>query len=108
MDDGQVVLDADDEGFLLGRSAFETLRSYGGGLFALDTHLERLSASCLSLGIGMPNEKVVARELLLAASKWLSEIPEGHLEKVPAGSSNILSKWTRACRLLFTMLNPPF
>jgi len=69
MDDGQVVLDADDEGFLLGRSAFETLRSYGGGLFALDTHLERLSASCLSLGIGMPNETVVAKELLLAASK---------------------------------------
>ena len=58
---------------------------------------------CLGDNLG---EGVEHFELLLAASKWVSQIPEGHLEKVPAGSPNILSKWTGAFRLLFIMLNP--
>jgi branched-subunit amino acid aminotransferase/4-amino-4-deoxychorismate lyase len=47
----QPVLHADDEGFLRGRAAFETLRVYGGRPFRLREHLERLGASTRSLGV---------------------------------------------------------
>jgi 4-amino-4-deoxychorismate lyase len=39
------VLHADDEAFLRGRGAFETIRVYGGRPFRLDDHLERLAGS---------------------------------------------------------------
>jgi 4-amino-4-deoxychorismate lyase len=39
------VLHADDEAFLRGRGAFETIRVYAGRPFRLDDHLERLAAS---------------------------------------------------------------
>ena len=39
------VVHADDEGFLRGRAAFETVRVYGGRPFRLDRHLERLQES---------------------------------------------------------------
>jgi len=40
---------ADDEAFLRGRGAFETLRVYGGRPFLLGAHLERLEASAARL-----------------------------------------------------------
>jgi len=40
---------ADDEAFLRGRGAFETLRVYGGRAFLLDAHLDRLEASAARL-----------------------------------------------------------
>ncbi|HEU4450700.1 MAG TPA: aminotransferase class IV [Gaiellaceae bacterium] len=45
------VLHADDEAFLRGRAAFETVRIYGGRPFRLDDHLERLAASARRLGL---------------------------------------------------------
>ena len=60
---GAVPIDADDEGLLLGRSAFETLRTYDGVLFGLDAHLERLVASCHALGIPAPDESRLVDEL---------------------------------------------
>ena len=45
VDPGEPVLHADDEAFLRGRAAFETIRVYGGRPFRLDDHLERLRAS---------------------------------------------------------------
>jgi branched-subunit amino acid aminotransferase/4-amino-4-deoxychorismate lyase len=49
------VLYADDEGFLRGRAAFETLRVYGGAPFRLDAHLERLAASAALVGLPTPD-----------------------------------------------------
>ncbi|HHH11301.1 MAG TPA: branched-chain-amino acid aminotransferase, partial [Sorangium sp.] len=43
-----------DRGFLYGDSVFETVRSYGGKLFALDEHLQRLARSADSMGIALP------------------------------------------------------
>jgi len=40
---------ADDEAFLRGRGAFETVRVYGGRPFLLDAHLDRLEASAARL-----------------------------------------------------------
>jgi 4-amino-4-deoxychorismate lyase len=45
VDPQEPVLHADDEAFLRGRGAFETIRVYGGRPFRLDDHLERLAAS---------------------------------------------------------------
>ena len=46
---------ADDEAFLRGRAAFETLRVYGGVPFRLESHLVRLAASCERIGIEPPD-----------------------------------------------------
>ena len=39
------LIAADDEGFALGRGAFDTLRIYGGRPFRLAEHLDRLAGS---------------------------------------------------------------
>lgn len=43
-----------DRGFLYGDSVFETLRTYGKRLFALDEHVERLSNSARQVFIPLP------------------------------------------------------
>jgi 4-amino-4-deoxychorismate lyase len=45
VDPNEPILHADDEAFLRGRGAFETIRVYGGRPFRLEDHLERLAAS---------------------------------------------------------------
>ncbi len=51
VDPDEPVLHGDDEGFLRGRAAFETVRVYGGVPFRLDEHLARLAASGDRLGL---------------------------------------------------------
>jgi len=45
------VVYADDEGFIRGRGAFETLRVYGGRPFRLEEHIARLQVSATRLGL---------------------------------------------------------
>ncbi len=58
--DGEVVpperafISVYDRGFLYGDSVFETIRTYGGELFALEEHLSRLHDSAAKMGIDMP------------------------------------------------------
>ncbi|HEX78928.1 MAG TPA: branched-chain amino acid aminotransferase, partial [Dehalococcoidia bacterium] len=40
-----------DYGFLYGYGVFETMRAYGGIVFRLDRHLDRLASSVVALGI---------------------------------------------------------
>ena len=51
VDPKEPVLHADDEAFLRGRAAFETIRVYDGRPFRLDDHLERLAGSAERLGL---------------------------------------------------------
>ena len=51
VDPSEPVLHADDEAFLRGRAAFETIRVYDGRPFRLDDHLERLAGSAERLGL---------------------------------------------------------
>ena len=51
VDPDEPVVYADDEGFLRGRGAFETLRVYGGRPFRLEDHIARLQASGGRLGL---------------------------------------------------------
>lgn len=50
VDPNEPVVYADDEAFMRGRGAFETMRVYGGRPFRLPDHLERLERSCRRLG----------------------------------------------------------
>ena len=61
---GQVTLDATDPGLNLGLGVFETLRTYGGELFSLDEHMERLGASAMGMGLGEIDLDAVAEELM--------------------------------------------
>ena len=56
-----------DRGFLYGDSVFETLRTYGGRIFALDTHLERLAESARRVLIALPVTLETLAEELTAA-----------------------------------------
>jgi branched-chain amino acid aminotransferase len=58
--DGEVYAPAEakisvyDRAFLYGDSVFETIRTYGGRLFALDEHIDRLAESAAKIGLGLP------------------------------------------------------
>lgn len=62
VDPNEPVVYADDEAFMRGRGAFETLRVYEGRPFRLAEHLERLEASCARLGFE-PSPRTVVEEL---------------------------------------------
>jgi len=55
--DGEVVpaeeatVNVRDRGFMYGDAAFETMRAYGGDVFAWDAHAERLRATCETLAL---------------------------------------------------------
>jgi len=55
VDPDEPVLPADDEGFLRGQAAFETLRVYDGRAFRLAQHLERLDRSAAALRLPRPD-----------------------------------------------------
>ena len=60
------VVYVDDEAFMRGRGAFETLRIYHGKPFRLGEHLDRLEASCVRLGF-RPIARAAVEELAALA-----------------------------------------
>jgi 4-amino-4-deoxychorismate lyase len=72
VDPGEPVLHADDEAFLRGRAAFETIRVNERRPFRLDDHLERLAASAERLGLP-PVDLVAFRGLVREAIGASSE-----------------------------------
>lgn len=68
VDPDEPAVHADDEGFLRGRGAFETMRVYGGRPFRVGRHLERLAESASRLGLALPGGiEALAAEALAAA-----------------------------------------
>jgi branched-chain amino acid aminotransferase len=59
----EASVSVDDRGFRYGDAAFETLRAYGGTVFAWDAHVERLERTCelLSLEHGLAAADLQAR-----------------------------------------------
>lgn len=47
----EASVSVEDRGFMYGDAAFETLRAYGGSVFAWDAHRERMEHTCASLGM---------------------------------------------------------
>jgi 4-amino-4-deoxychorismate lyase len=56
VDPDEPALHADDEAFLRGRAAFETIRVYDGRPFRLGEHLDRLAGSAARLGLAEVNQ----------------------------------------------------
>jgi 4-amino-4-deoxychorismate lyase len=77
VDPDEPAVHVDDEGFLRGRGAFETLRVYGGRPFRLGRHLERLAASARRLGIPEPDAAELER--LAEAALAEADAPEAVL-----------------------------
>ena len=72
VDPHEPVLHADDEAFLRGRGAFETIRVYNGRPFRLDDHLARLAASAERLDlpqVGTDTFRELAGEAIGAAGQ---------------------------------------
>jgi branched-chain amino acid aminotransferase len=67
-DEGRVPIY--DRGFLYGDSVFETMRTYGGQLHALQLHLDRLrlSASRIAMELGFSEERI-RRDLIALLAK---------------------------------------
>ena len=69
VDPATPVLRADDEGFVRGRAAFETLRVYGGRPFRLAEHLARLERSAAAIGLPAPDRGEVESLARLAVAE---------------------------------------
>lgn len=56
----EAVVNVRDRGFLYGDGAFETMRVYGGSVFAWDAHLDRLDRTCeiLSMDHGIERDQL--------------------------------------------------
>lgn len=67
-----------DRGYLLGDSIFETMRTYGGAVFRLDAHLDRLERASRVTGIELPY-----------ARAELSAIVRDVVGRVDAGDVNV-------------------
>jgi branched-chain amino acid aminotransferase len=63
VDRANATVPVDDRGFQYGDGAFETMRAYGGTLFALDEHFDRLDRSCDALGLehGLSRQDLATR-----------------------------------------------
>lgn len=70
--DGRIDLDVDDPGLALGMCVFETMRTYGGRVFRLEQHLERLEASAAALGAPCPSTSIAAE-----VGRSLAGLPQG-------------------------------
>jgi branched-subunit amino acid aminotransferase/4-amino-4-deoxychorismate lyase len=72
VDPDEPVVFADDEGFLRGRGAFETMRVYDGRPFRLGDHVARLRSSAMRLGLppldAVEIEAVAAQALAAAGA----------------------------------------
>ncbi len=52
-----------DRGFLYGDSVYEVVRTYGGRVFALGKHLDRMQRSAQRIGLRLPGREQIEREL---------------------------------------------
>ena len=77
VDPAEPVLHADDEAFLRGRAAFETIRVYGGRPFRLDDHLERLRGSARRLSL--PEDEAAQLRPLVAEALAAAGEPDAVL-----------------------------
>jgi len=53
-----------DRGFLYGDSVYDVVRTYGGRVFALGRHLDRMERTATRIGIALPSRATLEAELL--------------------------------------------
>ena len=75
----------DDRGFLYGAACFETLRAFGGAIFRLDRHLDRLEAGLRAMGVEAPPRAEL--QAAIAATLEANALPEARVRlTVSAGT----------------------
>ncbi|HXX48416.1 MAG TPA: aminotransferase class IV, partial [Myxococcota bacterium] len=67
-----------DHGLLYGDGVFEGIRLYGGRVFRLDAHLERLRHSARAIGLELPGGTAAVREIVIATARAYGR-PEGYV-----------------------------
>ena len=76
----------DDRGFLHGAACFETLRAFGGSVFRLGRHLDRLEAGLRAMGVEPPPRGVL--QAAIAETLKANGLPEARVRlTVSAGRS---------------------
>lgn len=70
---GEYAVSGLDEGLLLGLTVFETMRTYGGCLFRLPSHVHRLLHSVEVVGVPCPGGEALTSELRQSVSGFGSE-----------------------------------
>ncbi len=65
-DRNKAVVSVFDHGLLYGDGVFEGIRAYGGRVFRLDAHLDRLYASAKAIWLEIP----VARDAMARMVAW--------------------------------------
>ncbi len=82
-----------DIGFQRGYGCFESMRSYGGKLFRMDAHLERLENSARNLKIRLPERSVLAQWCARSASGGdgqLRVFVTGGIDPTHPGTDNVI------------------
>lgn len=93
-----------DAGFLLGVGVFETMRAYGGEVFRLEAHLDRLADGCRRLGIGPVPEHADLRAAVIATLR-ANELAEARVRlTVTAGEESVPGAGERGPRSLPTVV----
>jgi branched-chain amino acid aminotransferase len=69
VDSDKAYIPVTDSGLLYGAGLFETMRSYNGTVFELDSHLDRLFASAKALSINNPYDKKYFADAVYAVLK---------------------------------------
>ncbi len=69
VDSDKAYIPVTDSGLLYGAGLFETMRSYNGTVFELDSHLDRLFASAKAIAINNPYDKQYFADAVYAVLK---------------------------------------
>jgi len=78
VDGAEARIPVTDHGLLYGDGVFEGIRLYGGRVFRLDAHLERLRHSARAIGLELPGGAAAVREIVLATARAYGR-PEGYV-----------------------------
>ncbi|NDD29977.1 MAG: branched-chain-amino-acid transaminase [Proteobacteria bacterium] len=85
-----------DHGFLYGDGVFEGIRAYGGRVFRLEQHLERLYESALSIRLTIPVTLAEMREVVLETCRR-NHIVDGYIRVVISRGKGDLGLDPRKC-----------
>ena len=85
----QARIPVDDHGLLYGDGVFEGLRSYGGRVFRLARHLERLEASARAIGLELPGGRA-AIAAIVSETVAASEHDQSYLRLIVTRGSGPL------------------
>ena len=90
-----------DHAFTVGDGAFETLRAYGGSIFAITLHWQRLATACARLGIACPSRQEF--QTIMETTLSASGLQEARVRftvssgQGPAGSRRGSGETTQCC-----------